>query len=154
MSAPLRPWLTKLPAESLRTIVPEEKNVYSGTPLIRTPEMWAIPHFEKSQIHPWNVATTLIRTLSLVPRVASLEGFHCKYVKVAIICQNILLVCSIWLVSINFSLFWWDPPFFYRYVLVYYVYLVTSNESDWSISFEYTYSSIIILHILIAVIVT
>ncbi len=33
------------------------------------------------QIHPWNVATPLIRTLSLVPRVAGLEEFHCIALK-------------------------------------------------------------------------
>ena len=29
------------------------------------------------QIHPWNEATPVIRTLWLVPRVAGLEGVHC-----------------------------------------------------------------------------
>ncbi len=30
------------------------------------------------QIHPWNEATPLIRTLWQVPRVAGLEGVHCR----------------------------------------------------------------------------
>ncbi len=50
----------------------------SGTPLIRTPEMWPplySGHF--MQIHPWNVATPLIRTLSLVPRVAGPTVYSC-----------------------------------------------------------------------------
>ncbi len=57
---------------------------YSGPPLIRTPEMCPplySGHFEKSQSILFNTNSPLLKcghpTLSLVPRVAGLEGFHC-----------------------------------------------------------------------------
>ncbi len=61
--------------------IPSSNQSYSGTPLIRTPDTPVFRPLRKVlQIHPWNVVTPLIRTLSLVPRVAGLEGFHCSYV--------------------------------------------------------------------------
>ncbi len=42
----------------------------------------------KCKFTPENVATPLIKTLSLVPRVAGLEGFHCN-----IICSLIFVFC-------------------------------------------------------------
>ncbi len=63
------------------------KGVTDYNSIIRTPEMWP-PRIEATlkcpkylcslvQIHPWNEATPLIKTLGQVPRVAGLEGVHC-----------------------------------------------------------------------------
>ena len=44
------------------------------------------------QINPWNVATPLIRTLFLVPRVVGLEGVHCNYS--AVMSVYYYLICT------------------------------------------------------------
>ena len=69
--------------------------------------------FRKFQIRPWNVATPLIRTLSLVPRVAGLEGFHR-------ICHPVRLV-----IQRGWLILWWNGhPLS---LLDWYNYIITST---------------------------